>query len=96
VENLFYQLKVKIMATKAGFSSVSIENGQLILRYPKGVEPPQMAVSYPQVRVGKTALWVRLPAEFEDWSEFLLNLLGDFASNLKFSSDAIHKNGDAY
>jgi transcription-repair coupling factor (superfamily II helicase) len=87
VENLFYQMKVKIKATEAGFSSVSIENGQLILRYPKGVEPPQMKANYPQVRVGKTALWVQLPTEFQDWSGFLLDLLDDLANNLKFLAD---------
>ena len=39
VENLFYQMKIKILATQAGFSSVSIESGQLVLRYPKEVDP---------------------------------------------------------
>jgi len=74
VENLFYQMRVKILANQAGFSNLSIESGQLILRYPKGVEPPQIIGSNSNVRTGKTALWVRLPSE-DDWQEFLLETL---------------------
>ena len=78
VENLFYQMKVKVLATQAGFSSVSIENGQIILRYPKGVLPSHEQFSDPRVRVGKTALWVRLPPENEDWTTLLLEMLSQY------------------
>ncbi len=32
--NLFFQLKVKLLAEQAGLASVSCEGGQIILRYP--------------------------------------------------------------
>jgi transcription-repair coupling factor (superfamily II helicase) len=75
VENLFYQMKVKILATQAGFSNVSIEGTQLILRYPKGVDPAQIIGANSNIRIGKTALWVQLPSE-DDWQDFLLETLG--------------------
>jgi transcription-repair coupling factor (superfamily II helicase) len=78
VENLFYQLKVKILATEAGFNSVSIEGGQLIMRYPQGTEPPQLEEPRPEVRVGKTALWVQIPSGKDAWSTYLINLLQEF------------------
>ena len=75
VENLFYQMKVKILAIKAGFSSVNIENSQLILKYPKGVMPVQQHYLDPKIRVGKTALWVRMSPETEDWPTYILEIL---------------------
>ena len=75
VKNLFFQIKVKIMAISAGFSSVSVENGQLVMRYPKGETPKPIKFSDPNIRVGKTALWVRLPTEYEAWSKLLLEIL---------------------
>ena len=75
VQNLLYQMKVKILAAAAGLSSVSTENGQLVLRYPQYVTPPPRPDLSPQVRAGKTAYWVRLPAEFETWSVLVLDIL---------------------
>ncbi len=75
VRNLLYQMKVKILAAAAGLSSVSTEHGQLVLRYPKDVTPPPRPDLSPQVRAGKTAYWVRLPAGFETWSSLLLDTL---------------------
>jgi len=75
VENLIYQMKVKILAGQAGLMSVSTESGQLVLRYPKGEEPPEGLNLGPKVRQGKYAFWVRIPPEFQDWSDFLLDLL---------------------
>ncbi len=80
IDNLFYQMKVKILATEAGFSSVSIENGQIILRYPKGVTSSHQQLSDPRVRVGKTALWVQLSLEYEDWTKLLLEILTQYST----------------
>jgi transcription-repair coupling factor (superfamily II helicase) len=75
VENLFFQMKIKILATEAGFSSVSVENGQLVLRYPKDVTPDPHQFANPNIRVGKTALWVRLPGDFQTWAQILMEVL---------------------
>jgi transcription-repair coupling factor (superfamily II helicase) len=41
LKNLLYQLRVKILAEKIGLVSVSFENGQIVLRYPRGQLPPR-------------------------------------------------------
>ena len=75
VKNIFFQMKVKILATRAGFSSVSVENSQLVMRYSKGENPASLEFSDPNIRIGKTALWVNLPSDFQAWSALLLDIL---------------------
>ena len=75
VENLLFQMKIKVLAVTAKLSSVSIESGQLILRYPKGTTPPTNTKLPPEIRAGKTAFWVKLPPEDEDWTQFLVDIL---------------------
>ena len=72
VTNLFLQLKVKLMAEKAGLASITVENGQFVLRFPEGEMPERLPDFGPQVRVGKTALWIPLG---DDWPEVLADTL---------------------
>ncbi len=77
VLNLFFQLKVRILAEAAGLTSVSGENDQIILRYPQLPEGAP-ARSFPflgsDVRSGKYALWFNL-ANQENWQNRLLEIL---------------------
>jgi transcription-repair coupling factor (superfamily II helicase) len=74
VQNLFLQLKVKILAEKADLASISAEGGQFILRFPDGTVPENMPDPGPAVRIGKTALW--MPYNDQDnWPEQLLDVL---------------------
>jgi len=75
VENLFYQMKIKTLATEAGFNSVNIENGQIILRFPDGSPPGNLIRRKYPGRIGKTALWVEIPEESVEWKTFLLDTL---------------------
>jgi transcription-repair coupling factor (superfamily II helicase) len=75
VRNLFYQLKVRLLAEKAGLASVSVESGQIVLRFPGGETPENLPFISEQVRVGKTALWMPY-AGTEQWAEQLLEVLG--------------------
>jgi transcription-repair coupling factor (superfamily II helicase) len=79
VRNLFYQLKVKILAENIGLISVSGTNGQLVLRFPPTPEGGPRR-SYPpldpQVRTSKDALW--LPQNsLPNWEEYLIDVLQD-------------------
>jgi transcription-repair coupling factor (superfamily II helicase) len=77
VRNLFYQLKVKLLAEKAGLVSVSGEGSQIILRYPPLPEG-ETARNLPEigddVRAGKNALWMPV-SETNGWQERLLTVL---------------------
>ena len=77
VANLFFQMRVKLRAEAAGLSSVSLENDQIILRYPPLPEgmTRQMANLGPGTRSGKNAYWLPASANGKDWRERLLDAL---------------------
>ena len=74
VNNLFLQLKVKLMAEKAGLASITVENGQFVLRFPEG-EILKLTAGFRMRRCG----WGRLRYGYhslgDDWSEVLLDTL---------------------
>jgi transcription-repair coupling factor (superfamily II helicase) len=74
VQNMFFQLKVKILAEKAGLASVSIENGQIALRYPEGTLPQPLDNLDPAARVGKTTVWLPYAA-LNNWVDILVETL---------------------
>jgi transcription-repair coupling factor (superfamily II helicase) len=74
VENLFYQLTLKLLAEKAGLASITTENGQIVMRYPDNQIPADLPDPGQLVRVGKTALWMPYE-ELEDWTGALLQIL---------------------
>ena len=60
VENLFYQMRVKLRAEKAGLAGISWESGQIVLRYPASGEErngARLADLGPGVRGGKSSYW---------------------------------------
>jgi transcription-repair coupling factor (superfamily II helicase) len=68
VENLFYQMRVKLRAEKAGLSGISWENGQVVLRYPasdNGKSTQRLPDLGPEVRGGKAAYWCSFGDEWE-------------------------------
>jgi transcription-repair coupling factor (superfamily II helicase) len=73
VRNLLFQLKIKILAEMTDISSVNVENSQLVLRFRDEAPPPDLPNLGPQVRIGKTALWMPYKSSPE-WSENLLDL----------------------
>ena len=58
VVNLLYQLRVKLLAERAGLYSITSENNQLVFRYPENEIPENLQGLLPEIRVGKTALWM--------------------------------------
>ncbi|MCL4528772.1 MAG: transcription-repair coupling factor [Chloroflexi bacterium] len=76
-ENLFYQMRIKLRAEKAGLASVGWETGQIVLRYPSapdGGEGKRLRDLGPDVRGGKGAYWCTF-AKDVDWMERLLAVL---------------------
>jgi transcription-repair coupling factor (superfamily II helicase) len=85
VQNLLYQMRVKLRAEKAGLSSVGMESsGQILLKYPTpvdGSDTPRLPDLGNGVRGGKSAFWVTL-AKDEVWTVKLLDVLGQLQSQL--------------
>ena len=84
VLNLFYQMKVKLMADGAGLSSISFDSGQIVLRYPAlqngneqdgkdRIKTPLKDVGL-GVRAGKNAYWLPIDKDAE-WQKKLLSIL---------------------
>ena len=74
-ENLFYQMRVKLRAERAGLSAINWESGQVVLRYPNTSEDKdgqRMPDLGPTIRGGRNAYWCTFG---EDWEEKLLDVL---------------------
>jgi transcription-repair coupling factor (superfamily II helicase) len=74
-QNLFYQMRVKLRAEKAGLSSINWEGGQIVLRYPvvdEKLEVKRLQDIGQDVRGGKSAYWC---AFGEEWESKLLDVL---------------------
>ncbi len=88
VRNLLFQMKVKILAQKAGLSAVSIENGQLSLKFSEGTLPNLPPNLHPAARIGKTAVWFAY-SSVSDWQGALLEILQKINISI-MSLDAEH------
>jgi transcription-repair coupling factor (superfamily II helicase) len=83
VNNLFYQMKVKLRAEAAGLASVGLEGDQLVLRYPplpEGVTSRNLTNLGGSVRTGKNAFWMPYNSQNGDWREQLLEILTQLTS----------------
>jgi transcription-repair coupling factor (superfamily II helicase) len=81
VQNLFYQMRVKLRAEAAGLSAVSWESGQCVLRYPSVGEDKdgkRLADLGPGVRGGKNAYWCSFG---DNWQDKLLDVLAQLNEN---------------
>ncbi len=79
VTDLFFQLRVKLMAAKAGLVSISVEADQLVLRFPQlpnGVTSRELPPIGYQTRAGKNAYWMKFDPADDGWRENLLQVLG--------------------
>ena len=76
VDNLFYQMRVKLRAEQAGLSSINWESGQIVLRYPSSSEDKERRLPDlgPEIRGGRNAYWCSFGRD-DDWQEKLLDVL---------------------
>jgi transcription-repair coupling factor (superfamily II helicase) len=82
VLNLFYQLRIKLLAEKIGLASVNVESDQIILRYPplpEGIKSRNLKPLGPSVRVGKNGYWVSRHADGSGWEKRLISVLRELA-----------------
>jgi transcription-repair coupling factor (superfamily II helicase) len=90
VLNLLFQLKVKVLAEKAGLSSIARESKQLALRFPSqadGAEARQFPALGALVRVSKNTIWL-YGLDGDDWQEALLETLEALSEQSKVKQAA--------
>ena len=77
VQNLLYQMRIKLRAEEIGLASISMENGQILLRYapaPDGESAPLLPDLGPGIRGGKNTYWLTFGRE-SGWPQRLLEVL---------------------
>lgn len=80
VANLFFQLKLKLLAQGSGIVSMTTENGQIVIRFADNQVPNDLPDLGSNVRVGKMALWFPYQ-DVLNWQEELLNVLEKIAES---------------
>ena len=78
LQNLLYQMRIKLLAEDIGLSSISLENGQILLKYPPptdGNPSHHLQDLGPDTRTGKNTYWLTFGRE-PDWPSRLLDILG--------------------
>jgi transcription-repair coupling factor (superfamily II helicase) len=69
VDNLLYQLRVKVLAAEAGITSIASEGGQILVQFAPGRSPA--GDLGPEARLSKRGLWLTSPT----WQASLMGLL---------------------
>lgn len=81
VRNLLFQLKIKILAELTNIASVNVESNQIVLRFRGDQLPSDLPVLKPEVRIGKTALWIPYKT-VPNWSENLMEVFNDLLQDV--------------
>ena len=76
VDNLLYQLRVKVLAAEAGIVSITSEGGQILIQFTPGQAPT--GDLGPEVRMSKRGLWLTSTT----WQESLMGLLRNLMPQL--------------
>jgi transcription-repair coupling factor (superfamily II helicase) len=71
VDNLLYQLRVKVLAAEAGITSIASEGGQILVQFAPERSPT--GDLGPEVRMSKRGLWLTSTT----WQDSLMGLLQD-------------------
>lgn len=77
VENLLYQLKIKIFAERANLEAISIENNHIVIRYPRlrdGTQARAIPNLGPGIIVGKDTIRFRITTE-TNWQPRLMEVM---------------------
>ncbi|MDX1662196.1 MAG: transcription-repair coupling factor [Candidatus Promineifilaceae bacterium] len=78
VDNLLYQLRIKVLAMRAAVKSVTIESGQIRIRVPALEEMPRYRLQRyvaNDVRVSKKAVWLGRDMSTNEWKVVLVRVL---------------------
>lgn len=75
VQNLFAQLRIKLLAEDAGLEVIAVQNERITLQYPEDHAMPQPWMVGPDVSIGENTLWLDFNLEDEAWLDKLTNVI---------------------
>jgi transcription-repair coupling factor (superfamily II helicase) len=78
VQNLLFQLEMKLLATKAAIERVSTEGGQILIEVSPDRSLPTLNLDSEVIRRSRRGLWINA-RENQDWPEVLKTTLETFA-----------------
>jgi transcription-repair coupling factor (superfamily II helicase) len=84
IDNLIYQIRVKLRAEKAGLTSITAEGDQIVLRYPPlpgGITSRELKFVHPSARAGKNAYWMQFDESDLQWKQELLEVITEIANS---------------
>lgn len=79
VDNLFYQLRIRILAARAGVQAITMQNGQILLMLPQQETPIIYSGLGDDVRQSKRGLWLSR-SDHSDWTTRLEEILTAISS----------------
>ena len=93
LENLLWQLKIKLKAENCGLASITVDSNHLVLRFPQlpeGIKVrdlPDIGINF---RRGKNAYWIQITDKY-DWKTSLQNALLNLDNHIlkKVETDGI-------
>jgi transcription-repair coupling factor (superfamily II helicase) len=74
VQNLLYQLQIRIKAAKSNLISISTENGQILLQIPENWPRERLPELGRDVRLSKRGLWISRISD-TNWKERLVEIM---------------------
>lgn len=80
VENLLFQLRIRLLGEQAGLASITNEGEQIVLRFPvlpEGIPPRELPPLGYHTRTGRNSYWMRFNSESDEWKERLIQVLTD-------------------
>jgi transcription-repair coupling factor (superfamily II helicase) len=80
VENLLFQLRVRLYAVEAGVESISMENGQLLIHLPREKIDVNVLNLGSDIRLSKRGLWLAR-SDNQDWTSRLVEILKHLSSS---------------
>jgi transcription-repair coupling factor (superfamily II helicase) len=78
VENLLFQLEIKILATLAGIERVATEGGQILIEISEDRQLPSLDLVDERIRRSRRGLWLNT-SEYPNWPETLQSVLETLA-----------------
>ena len=92
LQNLLWQLRVKLKAERSGLASITVEGSHLVLRFPalpEGIKERHLPDIGIESRRGKNAYWINI-SERTDWKTSLENALSNLENQ---TTEKVNTNG---